>query len=228
MIKTHSVLHDKLLVPRLARQVLTLPVYFCGSFSSKRVLLRESQGEAYFHFVPKKLDGIIREVESIHLRTLTDAFLALKSPIAAKPFFEIYGEWVPDHSTGSDQSKTKWSEIAAFQKMLRKAWIEDFTRWDYGIRLAVLELEVRPDLTNEQPSLFFAVQSIRQLLLADLFFAALSGLPSGFCARKDCQKVFQKHTKHPKKFCSVECAHIESVRQHRARISKKRGNDVHF
>lgn len=182
------------------------------------------QGETHFKFSSPK-GRSIGELESISLRTVTNAFLALDSTTGAKQFFERYGEWGKDHATGRKRSTVKWSEILAFQKMLKQAWTcgPDFRRWDKEIRDSVFDLELRPDLMKERPSLFICADCAQDLLLADLFFAALSGLPVGFCARRDCGKLFQKSTKHERKFCSTECAHIESVRQHRARKSQKRG-----
>ena len=148
-------------------------------------------------------------LKEIPLETVTDAFLALESPESAKQFFERYGEWGTDERTDQRRSTITWSEVLKFQKMLRRAFLADFGNWDEEIRSGVFDLELRPDMKKDHPSLFLTADNVKDHLLTHLLFVSLSGLPVGFCVRKDCGKVFQKFTKHERKFCSTECAHIE-------------------
>lgn len=64
--------------------------------------------------------------------------------------------------------------------------------------------------------------TVQEALITDLIFDTLSNLRSrsAFCVRPDCQRLFQKDTKHERKYCSSECAHIESVRKFRERKKK--------
>jgi hypothetical protein len=221
MNKAQTILHN-FLTADLPLQVINLPVGHYGVLSTVEVHLTQKDGETYFEF--SLCEGPTgADLRNVPPRTITNAFLGLDSPAAGKRFFDLYGDWGVDVKSKCRLETMKWSEILAFQKMLRKAWIADFSRWDRDIIRSVFDLELRPDFTKRPPSLFFVTSNVKEILMADLCFATLSGLPTGFCARKDCGKLFQKSTKHERKFCSVDCAHVESVRLHRKRKSKKEG-----
>jgi hypothetical protein len=202
-------------------QVLSLRVEFYCTFCQTSASVTRRAGETYLSIVQTERDRDYSRNEWIPLRTVTDAFLALDSPDDAKQFFELYGYW--NRWIDTRRNKIKWSEILAFQSLLRQSWELDFTRWDDRIKGDIHALNLIPNFLGKgYPILIFVADTVKEFLLADLCFTALSGLPAAFCARKDCGKLFQKTSKHQRKFCSTECAHLESVRQHRARMSKKR------
>jgi hypothetical protein len=51
--------------------------------------------------------------------------------------------------------------------------------------------------------------------LEQLALERLAGTEFGWCARHDCRKFFRCTSKHKRKYCSPECAHLIAVRTHR-------------
>ncbi len=54
-------------------------------------------------------------------------------------------------------------------------------------------------------------------ILATIYVDRLSGKKFGFCARPDCRKYFEVTSKHKRKYCTPDCAHLQTVRRLRAR-----------
>ena len=50
---------------------------------------------------------------------------------------------------------------------------------------------------------------------AELCFEKLQGTTFGWCARADCGQFFQHTSRHARKYCSPECAHLVAVRNSR-------------
>jgi hypothetical protein len=59
-------------------------------------------------------------------------------------------------------------------------------------------------------------------LLATVYVDHLRDARFGFCARKDCRKLFERTSKHKRKYCDYDCAHLEAVRRGRLKAKKKR------
>jgi len=55
---------------------------------------------------------------------------------------------------------------------------------------------------------------------AQLFFEKASGAEYGWCARTDCDGFFRIASRHPRKYCSPECAHLAAVRASRERLRR--------
>jgi len=245
MIKTRIVLHDtndKLPVVNLQSRVY---VSLCRH---RDVGIVRRGEESYFHVRSTSLDEVERnqpfrasEAEP-SLREISNAFFAIKTPNDAKEFLASYGPlgslW--DFAKWWDWSasyKVRWSELIKTQDILKEAWRRPHTAWDSNAKepwsrentnwsLARLrtgmDLPFHVNFDLERPVLYAVVATGVQALVADLFLTTLAGLSSGFCARPDCGKLFQKTTKHERKFCSQDCAHMESVRKFRARLSTSR------
>jgi hypothetical protein len=188
------------------------------------VRVSRRSAETYFRLAP--YDGETRVNPS--LREITNAFLTIGTVDEARDFLASYGplgdlenSWLqPDHKLyipERRQCTVKWSEIIKYQEIIRESWKQKPRDWE---NLPDLSFGLHVNLLGKQPYLFAVGDTVVEALVSDLIFTALSGLPSGFCARSDCNRLFQKTTKHDRKYCSSECAHVESVRKHRARTSR--------
>jgi hypothetical protein len=52
---------------------------------------------------------------------------------------------------------------------------------------------------------------------AQLFFEKQAGTEFGWCERHDCGRFFRCKSKHKRKYCSPECAHLVAVRKSRVK-----------
>lgn len=71
----------------------------------------------------------------------------------------------------------------------------------------------------------FAVIETRDVvsaILATIEIDHLRGAKFGACARTDCPKFFEITSQHKRKYCTMSCAHLESVRRMRKRQKAKR------
>ena len=57
-----------------------------------------------------------------------------------------------------------------------------------------------------------------QAILATVHVDHLRGATFRFCARLDCGRQFLLESRHAKKYCSYDCAHLEAVRRSRAKV----------
>lgn len=117
-----------------------------------------------------------------------------------------------------------FSQFRELQQVLRKAaevpvekWGEASIRW-FNVSLLKVELNFEEGhLTGEcvaHPGVLACT--------AQLFFEKLSGAEYGWCARSDCNEYYRLESKHPRKYCSQECAHVVAVRASRERTAQRR------
>lgn len=197
---------------------------------SRSVRVSRRGSEVYFRLAHGKhnpeppFDEVLKPPHEV-----TNAFLAIASVEDAERFLGHYG---PLHQadTATDPCTVKWSDLLKIQNDLRSMWVTKPGKWheisrDYLRQFEAAHTELHFDFRWDPPILLTMSASVVEALIADLTLSALSGLESAFCARPDCQKLFQKTSNHDRKYCTTECAHVESVRKHRARKStdKKKG-----
>lgn len=235
MNKTRIVLHRENLEP----PIVNLPIAHYGFHflyrSDYKVRTSRRAGEIYFR---------LTEMERVHhdrkptLREITEEFLAIIAPEDAVQFLSKYGPLIESkRGLPSGKSTIKWSELLIIQAEITRLWETPPSKWNELVEDLLKEGEnpLRLDIHNQvkyfslttdfdetPPVLIANSNSVMDDLAADLLFAALAGLPSAFCARADCHRLFQKTTKHERKYCSTECAHLESVRNYRARITRSK------
>lgn len=174
--------------------------------------------ETYFRFIEHEESSQSISEEEIPLREVTDTFLRIKTEIDAVQFLERFGPFESDDD--SKKPKTvKWSSLLELQRRIRESWVKPLGQWPKEISHLAFTFHLELALAFEKPVLWVVAGAMTQALIADLMFAKLSNSPSAFCARADCGRLFQKTSKHDRKYCSMECAHVESVRKHRARKS---------
>jgi hypothetical protein len=163
------------------------------------------------------------------LREITQALFDIHTIEEAKKFFETYGPLHLDRramdrlSAKYLESTISWSDLVIFQGTMNYAWrhVHGSRDWmEFGARVQnICKFEI--DFQEDRPRLIAVSHTALQAIFFDLLIGAFSGLPNAFCARPDCQKLFQKDTKHERKYCSAECAHLMSVRMYRQNKAKE-------
>jgi hypothetical protein len=178
--------------------------------------------ETYFQFVDKlreengRLLPVFIGPDYLPVRAVTEAFLEIETCAQAQQFFEAFGPW--DRDEHGAPKTAKWSEILLLQEALKASWGKPYTDWDeILIDDAISEFGFTPEIDFERRVLKALTSTVRAALHADIIFTTLGNLPSAFCARHDCRRLFQKTSNHARKYCSSECAHVESVRKHRTK-----------
>ena len=229
MNKTHIVLQTNNPPPRVANLEIVLYRYLQARSNYTVRTLRRA-GETYFQLSEIK-PTLFDHLPS--LREVTEEFLAITTPEDGVQFLMKYGPVNPRKPRSFSVTATvKWSELLTVQAQIRQLWSTQPKEWK-SIRppegpnsrlkeeviYQVMFFHPTGDFSDYPPVLIFHTDNAMSDLTLDLWFTALSGLPSAFCARADCNRLFQKTTKHERKYCSTDCAHIESVRSHRARTT---------
>ena len=138
---------------------------------------------------------------------LRDDFLGLKGDCETTlAFLDKWGRWVP-HRNYVDPR-----DISSLQSSVREALISPAKVW-FRSRYA------SPPMMNSRSAEFpyFVIltdaceAAIRTTTTLDL----LRQLKFKTCARPDCAKPFPVTSKHEKSYCTMYCAHLESVRRSR-------------
>jgi hypothetical protein len=93
---------------------------------------------------------------------------------------------------------------AAFQRQLRTAYAGTRFRLDRG--MLALELTVHGTLPG---------------IVKTIEIDHLRGLKFRICERRDCRAPYPVRSKHRRKYCSPQCAHLVSVRKSRSRNNRR-------
>ena len=111
------------------------------------------------------------------------------------------------------------------QKAFKETYAPLLSRPDTGLGMlkeseSGIVFPMRLELTNVASGAI-TLTGAYEALLATVFFDIASGTRFKTCARPDCRKPFPVESKHKKKYCEWNCAHIETVRRNRKPKSKK-------
>ncbi len=116
-----------------------------------------------------------------------------------------------------------FSQFQEMQQVLRKAAELPVEKWeDASIRwFNVGRLKVQLDFEEGHLTGECVVDPGVAACAAQLFFEKLSGAEYAWCARSDCNKFFRLESKHSRKFCLPDCAHVVAVRASRDRKQRR-------
>jgi hypothetical protein len=92
----------------------------------------------------------------------------------------------------------------ASKLVIRFQWGASRFEWNWAPHVGVLHAE-----------------DVVTAMLATIYVDRLSGKKFGFCVRPDCRKYFEVTSKHKRKYCTPDCAHLQTVRRLRARRKRK-------
>jgi hypothetical protein len=106
----------------------------------------------------------------------------------------------------------KWGQYRDLLRGLQRAGCSHFVSISFG---RVPRLELHLDAERPVSELFCSVGAI-QAIGATLFLDKVLGAEYGVCERPDCpQRFFQITSRHSRKYCTPECAHLMAVRNSR-------------
>jgi hypothetical protein len=81
-----------------------------------------------------------------------------------------------------------------------------------------------PAWNGAQHVALIETKDVLATMLAIIQIDHLRGAKFGICARADCPRFFEIKSRHIRKYCSYDCAHLETVRRSRQKASRKQGS----
>jgi hypothetical protein len=78
-----------------------------------------------------------------------------------------------------------------------------------------------PAWNGAQHVALIETKDVLATMLATLQIDHLRGAKFGICARADCPRFFEIKSRHIRKYCSYDCAHLETVRRSRQKAARK-------
>jgi len=178
-------------------------------------------------------DGGIR-VGTMHhdVFLVRDSFFAIRGDAAnALKFFETFGPWRVEKKFANSAEPVSLSAVVAQVAFYEEALLADSTDDVYRRYNFAQMADFLKDFTLRQPlemELLFTqplsgrivCKDVEHAVLVSVFLERLDGLPLRRCAREGCEAVFKLTSKHDKRYCTVACAHLQSVRDYNDRKKK--------
>jgi len=159
--------------------------------------------------------------------TIRERFLALRrSESALLKFLRWAGRFPPIFLSGDFEVSVFWKWQDIFQETLVKRngqWRRKFDEFPYLFpdypfveeRLSDVQFLLEGKKTRALIQAACGLYAIGTTIELDL----ASGAEFKWCARPDCRKrLFKQQSRHQTKYCSYECAHLQSVRNARGTI----------
>jgi hypothetical protein len=78
-----------------------------------------------------------------------------------------------------------------------------------------------PAWNGAQHVALIETKDILATIVATIQIDHLRGAKFGICARADCPRFFEIKSRHIRKYCSYDCAHLETVRRSRQKAARK-------
>jgi hypothetical protein len=132
---------------------------------------------------------------------------------------ELLGHWsseVMQHYSQGNPIPVDVRGLWKFRDSLRHALVDKWLPQTSGIEFAL-----GFDLTGAAAGVV-TIKDAYHLLLATVFVDVAKKIRFKICQREDCGKTFPLQSKHKRKFCSWDCAHITTVRRNRHRVRGKK------
>jgi hypothetical protein len=173
-----------------------------------------------------------RDREFLDGWTMRERFLGLRrSEQALLKFLRWAGRFPPITLLADFEMSAFWEWQDIFRKALvqrNSQWRKQFDKFpniipDYLLveeRLSDVQFLLKGKKTRAVIQAACGLYAIGTTIELDL----LSGAQFKWCARPDCRKkLFQPQSRHQTKYCSYECAHLQSVRNARGTIVASEG-----
>jgi hypothetical protein len=209
--------------------------------------ISEQSGERVIRARTRKLNhGFPDEVEAGRIR---EGFMAIRDANDAASFFRSTGHFSPLGSEGSlaypvgyhgpvvaaempsyPHLVATMAQISKCQSMIRRFIMAPLRDWNdiaeeypqdwcfhfFAEPFVYLQIFLEPDAVQGVVRCHSGLSAIGALVTLE----KVLGLEFRFCARTDCKQLYQVESRHFRKFCSSECAHLEAVRNSRSRKQK--------
>lgn len=159
-------------------------------------------------------------------------FIEAETPEQVLAFLKAVERFSPHIKTlGSADYSITFPKFKRLQTYVRGAMLKPVSDWSDEL-LAGLPDRTRhvfrrwPQLVvavfDEVPYIYLTCDSAVEVIAATLFIDKALGASYRSCSRSDCRELYLVESKHPRKYCSPECAHLMAVRDSRTRLTKLR------
>ncbi len=169
----------------------------------------------------------IRRVDPHEIR---ERFFEIANPEQGLPFFAQYGIFGQEHRISFRfLMGLSFADLLQWQEVLKKCQLTEPGEWEalskqYARLRHVAEILRAPELSIglESPiRIRLFCECVRDAIMASIYLDKLAKVKSSMCGRSDCGVVFNHESRHGRKFCSADCAHLEAVRKSRSRKAGK-------
>lgn len=203
---------------------VSVPIEFDHDrFSAKWRIVDTPRGKRRLHSYPVT-EGVgktlsIRNARPIDPWFLREEFLKAKTESDILEFLDEAGQWHHDWpSPGSIEDFAEWQQIIRKMLLLRpRQWGALGGRFDREKLEEVVELPqlINFSWTDGGLCASVSVQGALEVLVLSVYIDHLRAVKFKICARPDCEQVFPLESKHKRKYCNWDCAHVEAVRRAR-------------
>jgi hypothetical protein len=164
----------------------------------------------------------------INLSEIRNTLFSIKKTEQALAFFQEYGPWQVKQRLGAEAGTIRLSGLLRERDFYRDALV---TREIVGDQLAVGDEAISRALEDfylwqplpmemvfqHPPAVLVRCKDIQDALRASVFLDRMEGFPWRRCGREDCGKVFRIESKHAKRYCTPECAHLQASNDYNER-----------
>jgi hypothetical protein len=117
-------------------------------------------------------------------------------------------------------SRRSWDSLDLAEPFVSMTRTSAMTTWDRVLSVLARKFEfpridVRPLGIANSHFVVAKTQATLDAILLSVHLDRIQGARFKICARLDCQKIFKVKTDHQRRYCTMYCAHIESVRRNR-------------
>src|SRR5438552_5971552 len=167
-----------------------------------------------------------KQPEVLDAWEVREMFFSIPSdPIALKLFLEWTGRFATRYYPRHDIKLTdiwEWRTLLK-QALARPDWKRLETNFDSRKveRLANHELSLFLSLRENRHSAVVRTHTTLDAMISTVQVDILLGAKYRWCARPDCRvKIFRVTSAHKRKYCTYDCAHLQSIRKKRGTVVK--------
>jgi CGNR zinc finger len=167
-------------------------------------------------------------IRPIDVHEISSQFFAVRKPEEGLRLFAECGVFGAEHRRSKAWRFVRglsFVDLLQWQDLLKKCRLVDPRDWE-AIAVEFPRLRNAKDILRA-PELSINLDSpirirlfcdsVRDAILAAIYLDKLANVTSSMCHRPDCGVVFNHESKHQRKYCSSDCAHVEAVRKSRQR-----------
>ncbi len=187
-------------------------------------VMRSEKGRTVYDCLPCKRTG--RTAPPIDARVLLGRLLTIATESDALDFLNATGFTYPHTHDRGSRRRAAFDELQSLRELIKDAQVTPFIKWPtlknryphYWIwPLLSDQLSMRLICNADPPHLAVTTSSALDAIGVLIKLDKLQGIEYKWCERSDCPNSYRIETRHKRKYCSPECAHIVAVRNSRAR-----------
>jgi len=171
-------------------------------------------------------EGAPPAVRPIDVYEIRQRFLDITTPEQGFDLFDRFGIFGDEHRNGfAFLAGISFSDILRWQAIFKRCRLTEPADWgavckeNAGLRY-VEDILKTPEVSIPLESpirIRLLCGCVRDAIMAANYLDKLGNVKSAVCHRPDCGVVYDLVSKHARKFCTPECAHLDAVRRSRMR-----------